>query len=121
MSRGIIVRDPATFAPRVTAAAQAGDVAAVIIVQTAAQLLADNAMAVARQLDLVYHAHSVVIAGGVSRALFDPFAQALRRAMPVAQAVCLACDPVVGAVLLACDAVQPDMAVRLRRILTNEE
>lgn len=121
LSRGTIVRDPATFAPRVTAAAHAGDAAALAIVQTAAQLLADNAMAVARQLDLVRHAHAVVIAGGVARALFDPFAQALRAAMPTAQAVFLTCEPVVGAVLLACDAVQPRMSAQVRRALINEE
>lgn len=121
LTRGTIVRNPAAFAPRVTAAAEAGDAAAVTILATAAQLLADNAMAVARQLDLAHHVHAVVIAGGVAQALFAPFAQQLRAAMPVAQAVFLKCEPVVGAVLLACDAVQPHMAVQMRHALTTKE
>ena len=121
LSRGTIVRDPATFAPRVTEAAVAGDAAAVTIVQTAAQLLADNASAVARQLDLTLHPHTVVIAGGVAPALVDSFRQALLHISPHAKPVLLACDPVVGAVLLACDAVQPRIAALVRRALTNEE
>jgi len=120
LSRGTIMRDPATFAPRVTEAA-AGDAAAQMILATAAQLLAANAVAVAHQLGLHQQPHAVVIAGGVARALFELFAQVLRAAMPVAQAVFLQCEPVVGAVLLACDAVQPRMSAQMRRALTNEE
>lgn len=121
LTRGTIMRDPATFAPRVTEAAETGDAAAQMILETAAQLLAANAVAVAHQLGLHQQPHAVVIAGGVARALGEPFAQALRAAMPVAQAVFLQCEPVVGAVLLACDAVQPRMSAQMRRALTNEE
>lgn len=121
MSRGVIVRDPATFAPQVTQAASAGDPAAVAIVQTVAQVLADNAGAVACQLDLAEQSYPVVIAGGVASALFDSFTQALRRVSSQAKPVLLGCEPVVGAVLLACDAVQPHLAALVQRNLTNEE
>lgn len=121
LSRGTIVRDPATFAPQVTQAATAGDAAAATIVQSAAQLLAANAGAVARQLDLTMQRHTVVIAGGAAPALFDSFGQALQHISPRAKPVLLACEPVVGAVLLACDAVQPRSAALVRHALTNEE
>ena len=121
LSRGTIERDPATFAPQVTQAAAAGDAAAMTIVDTAAQLLADNAGTVARQLDLTGQPHTVVIAGGAAAALFVAFTQALRHVSPSATPVLLGCEPVVGAVLLACDAVQPRAAALVRRALTNEE
>ncbi len=121
LSRGTIIRDLATFAPIVTQTAVAGDNAAMKIVQDAAQLLAENASAVARQLDLDILQHTVVIAGGVAKALFESFSQALKQVSPAAKAVLLPCEPVVGALLLACDAFQPHMTAQVRSSLTNEE
>lgn len=116
LSREELQVDLATFAPMVMQAATIGDPHACAAVDEAAHLLAQNAGAVASQLELCDSEFDVILAGGVAAGappvFGDTFRTKLHTVAPYAVVHTLSCRPVVGAVLLAVETVAPD-AVRV--------
>lgn len=119
-SRGEFACNPGDFAPQVVQIALAGDPAAIQIIDEAAALLADNALAIMQHLDLQRVDCDVVLAGGFATGATPQFytrlLQDIRREAPQAQLVTLAYRPVLGAVLLAMDVHQACTAPVLNRL-----
>lgn len=124
LSRGEIDRDIATFAPRVMQIAAEGDAAASAIIESAATLLADNALAVIHQLDMRSYEFDVVLAGGVAVNAIPAFYQTMldyiRQEAPLVQLVRLQHKPVLGALLLALDSLTTAVDVHVMQQLRVE-
>jgi N-acetylglucosamine kinase-like BadF-type ATPase len=103
--RGDVSRPNADFAPRVFAAAQAGDAAAAEIIRHVGREQGLNAAAIIRHLNMDDLAFPVVLAGGVFRArsaeLVAAIMEPVRAIAPHAHPRPLHAPPVVGGVLLA--------------------
>ena len=95
------------LAPRVFAAAGAGDGVARELLDRVADELATMATAIARRLRVARREVEVVLVGGVfrttDRVFHDRLADAIRRHVPRARIVRLDAPPVLGAALLALD------------------
>lgn len=120
LSRGELDLDIATFAPTVMRIAELGDPAACAIIDAAATLLADNALAVVQELHLQTHDFDVVLAGGVATnattAFYDTMTAYMHQEAPHSKLVRLRDKPVLGALLLAFDslALQPNESILQR-------
>jgi N-acetylglucosamine kinase-like BadF-type ATPase len=96
------------LSPKVAAAAQAGDAAAIGILQTAGEELALTALGVIRQLFEPGPPVSVYLTGGVFKAgalVLDSFRSSLQRAWPEAEPREPRFPPSVGALILAARSV----------------
>lgn len=119
-SRGEFACNPGDFAPQVVQIALTGDAAAVQIIDEAAAVLADNALAIMQQLDLCEIDCDVVLAGGFATGATPRFYARLLKDIqheaPLSQLVTLAYRPVLGAVLLAMDQHDGCSAVALANL-----
>ena len=113
---------PSALAERITEAAQAGDAAALEIMQWAGEELGWLAVAVARQIGKANDSVEVVQSGSVFAAgsvITEPMARVVLAHCPLAKLVRLDGPPVVGAVLLGMEQVKFDgYAVRDRMVRT---
>lgn len=106
-------------APVVFRVAEAGDPVACGVIRWAGEILADMAIAVSRQLDLLEQAFEVVLAGSVYKGgplLIDPLRAKLLAAAPLAQVVHMEGPPVIGGVVLGMQraGLAPDLVERAR-------
>jgi N-acetylglucosamine kinase-like BadF-type ATPase len=115
-------REPdGTLAPIVFDVAARGDGVAREVLRCVGREMGENAVAVARRLELLDEPFDLVMAGGVFRSesehLLGPLVEIVRASAPLVQPVPLRTAPVVGGVLLAMDAagdeVSPDAWRRL--------
>jgi N-acetylglucosamine kinase-like BadF-type ATPase len=100
------------FAPEVIRAAEEGDPAARSIVARAGNTMGENAIVVARRLEMLEQAFPLVTSGGVfssrSSVLRDTLLETVRSAAPRVELRHWSFPPVVGALLLALDLKNPD-------------
>lgn len=116
---------PSALAKRIAEAAQAGDAAALEIMQWAGEELGWLAVAVARQIGMANDTVQVVQSGSVFAAgsvIAEPMARVVLTHCPRAKLVRLDGPPVVGAVLLGMEQLKFDgYVVRDRMVCTAKE
>ena len=116
---------PSALAKRIAEAAQAGDAAALEIMQWAGEELGWLAVAVARQIGMAKDSVEVVQSGSVFAAgsvITEPMARVVLAHCPRAKLVRLDGPPVVGAVLLGMEQLKFDgYVVRDRMVCTAKE